>query len=77
MSTFNGPLAATRALSGMADEIGDPVILLIENSSLEGDERELLIKNIETVLVDVFMGDTVNALRQYTFDQWREKKALL
>ena len=77
MSTFNGPLAACNTLAELVDDIGDPIISLINASTLSLIEKGKLKEDIEAVLTEVFLGPKVNSLRSYTYDQWREKKALL
>lgn len=74
--SINGPRAACSTLGKLADDIGDPIIKLVNDTSLSVVEKAQLKDDIEAVLIDVFLGPKVNALRSYVYEQWRIKEAL-
>lgn len=73
---FDGPRPACRALDGLMDELGDPIIEIIEGLNLTEEEKNVAKAKIEDVIVRVFghQDQTVMRLRTYIYELNRELK---
>lgn len=71
---YSGPRPACRALDSLMDELGDPVVALIEKSSMPGQEKEAFKAEFENLLIGVFahQENTAMKLRTYIYELNRE-----
>lgn len=71
---FSGPRPACLELDRLVDEIGNPVIEIINRLEVPEEEKAKIRNEIEAVLVNVFVGEnsTPFKIRQYIYDLNRE-----
>lgn len=75
---FEGPLPAALTLDSLADQIGDPIIRVIESLPISPESKKKAKSDVESILVDVFASPErdVRALRDYLYELHRRAEEL-
>lgn len=73
-SAIAGPRIACNLLDSLADDIGNPLVHIIDGSSLSLQEKAQMKKAVEDHLVQIFMGKKVSDLRDYIHEQARSEQ---
>lgn len=71
---YSGPRPACQALTGIMDEIGDPMVELIDGLPIDDETKKAARIRMEEIILNSFSpeGSTGNKLRNYIYEINRE-----